>query len=99
MKLWAESMRVMLGPSCRSTALPSSGAPVLTVAYEELKADREAALRRILPFLGRQWFLILKRHSISCTHGNFHAFPVSTYILRQESVKGALPGQADGLCV
>jgi hypothetical protein len=52
MKVWAESARVMLGPACDRGTLATTGAPVLRVAYEDLKAGREAALATILDFLG-----------------------------------------------
>ncbi len=52
MRLWAASTQWMLGPGCNATTLPATGAPLLLVPYEGLRADTGAQLRRVLEFVG-----------------------------------------------
>ncbi len=51
---WAASVRAMLGLQCNATALPSTGAPLHVLRYEEVVNDPEDSLTSLLTFLG-EW--------------------------------------------
>ncbi len=55
MQMWADSAAAVLGDSCDvgRAVLNTTGAPLLVTRYEDLKADTEGALRKILQFVGR----------------------------------------------
>lgn len=52
MHLWASSVGHMLGPACNATALAATGAPLMLLTYEALRADTPTSLARVLQFVG-----------------------------------------------
>ena len=56
MERWAASVRAMLGSQCNATALPSTGAPLHLLRYEEVVNDPEDSLTSLLTFLG-EWLI------------------------------------------
>ncbi len=46
----------MLGSQCNATALPSTGAPLHVLRYEEVVNDPEDSLTSLLTFLG-EWLI------------------------------------------
>ena len=52
MHLWASSVGHMLGPACNATALAATGAPLMLLTYEALRADTPNTLARVLQFVG-----------------------------------------------
>jgi hypothetical protein len=56
--MWADSAAAVLGDSCDvgRAVFNTTGVPLLVTRYEDLKADTEGALRRILQFVGRWVF-------------------------------------------
>jgi hypothetical protein len=52
MHLWASSVGHMLGPACNATRLAATGAPLMLMTYEALRADTPTTLARVLQFVG-----------------------------------------------